>query len=82
MYLTFAETIEKISSFGQNVFDKTIGFIQSLPSGTAQGLASLLLIILAAIGVLTLFKKSFKVFGTIIGIVIVLIIILSVIGKI
>lgn len=77
MVLTdFSEIIQQISDFGNEVFSKTVGILNELP-GTAAGLASVVLILLAAVGTFTLLKKSFKFFGIILLIVLVAIIALS-----
>lgn len=74
MFLSkFSDIVQSLSDFGNNIFQKTVGFIGNLP-GIAAGIASLFLIFLAVIGLLRLLGKSFKFFGTVILIIILIII--------
>ena len=77
---SISEIIQKVSDFGNDIYEKTVGFLGNLP-GVACGIATVLFLALAAIGLLSLLKKSFKVFGIIFVVIVALIIITTVIGK-
>ena len=53
--------IEKINEFGMSIYDFFLGKIQSLP-GAFQGVVVLFIMLLCVLGILSLFKKSVKLF--------------------
>lgn len=69
----------KISDIGNSFFDLISKWIIPLP-GIVKGVISLTVLCLIAIGIITLLKKSFKVFGIIL-LVVVIIIFVSTIFK-
>ena len=58
------EIIKKISEFGDSFFEWILKGIIPLP-GIVKGIIVIVVLVLVAIGILTLLKKSFKVFGII-----------------
>lgn len=74
------EIIQKISDFGNKIYDYSIGWISSL-SGLAKGWVAIGVVFLMIVGALTLFKKSFKLVGIIFIIAIAVVAVLAVLGK-
>ncbi len=62
MILSF---FDKLTEFGENIYKYTIGFLSDLPA-FGRAILTILLMVLAALGLLSLLKKSFKIFGLII----------------
>lgn len=74
------EIIQKISDFGNKIYDYSIGWIASL-SGLAKGWVAIGVVFLMVIGALTLFKKSFKIVGIIFIVALVVVAVLAILGK-
>lgn len=66
--------LQKIVEFGNNIYDKTFGLLNSLP-GVVKGLVSCFLLVIMITGLITFLKKSFKVFGIVILALLILVII-------
>lgn len=66
------KVINKISEIGEAFFNLISEWILPLP-GIVKGFISLVVLGLVAIGILTLLKKSFKIFGIILLVVFIII---------
>lgn len=56
--------LKRIPEFGNELYDKTIGIMDSMP-GVIKGILAVTILFFLVIGILTMLKKAFKVFGII-----------------
>lgn len=78
--IVFLNCFKKIQDFGNNIFDNIFMPLYNLP-GFIKGIVAIIILGLMAIGVLTLLKKSFKIFGIIISVVIIAILVSLLLNK-
>lgn len=63
--LHFLNIVDKLTDFGNNFFDKTFGILNGM-HGALKGVVAVALLVILGVGILSLLKKSFKIFGFII----------------
>ncbi len=70
--LQILNIINKLTDFGNSFFDKTFGILNNM-QGALKGVVAVALLVILGVGVLTLLKKSFKIFGIVILAIVILI---------
>ena len=78
--MMFLNCFNKIQDFGNNFFDNIFMPLYTLP-GFIKGVVAIIILGLMAIGVLTLLKKSLKIFGIIISVVVIIILVSLLLNK-
>ncbi len=78
--LWFLNIINKLTDFGNSFFDKTFGILNNL-HGVFKGVIAIVLLVLIGLGILTILKKSFKIFGIVIMALAILIVVGLLLNK-
>lgn len=74
------EVMNKISEFGNNFFDWVVEGILPLP-GIIKGVIVIVVLLLVVVGIMSLLKKSFKIFGIILLIIFIAILVSGLLSK-
>lgn len=75
-----ADFLDQVRNIGETIYNYSIGWLANLPS-LARAIISILVVFLAAVGLIRLLTKSFKIFGTIIVVLIIAAIVLGLVVK-
>jgi hypothetical protein len=72
----FLINFQQVEEFGNNLFDKTFGLLDMLPS-SYKAVATIILLFLALIGLLGVIRKGLKVFLIVVALLVVVAVVMN-----